>query len=54
VEFYVNDALLATDTAAPYLVYWNTRRIAPGAYVIKAVAYDASGNSATATVTTTR
>ncbi len=54
VEFYVNEALLATDTATPYVVYWNTRRTAPGSYVIKAVAYDASGNSATATVTTTR
>jgi spore germination protein len=54
VEFYVNDTLLATDTAAPYVVYWNTRRIAPGIYVIKAVAYDASGNSASATVTATR
>jgi spore germination protein len=54
VEFYVNDALLATDTTAPYVVYWNTRRIAPGAYVIKAVAYDPSGNSSTATVTATR
>jgi len=54
VEFYVNEALLATDTAAPYVVYWNTRRTAPGSYVIKAVAYDASGNSATAAVMTTR
>ena len=54
VEFYVNDALLATDTAAPYVIYWNTRRTPPGAVVIKAVAYDASGNSATDTVTATR
>jgi hypothetical protein len=54
VGFYVNDALLAIDTAAPYIVYWNTRRTAPGAVVIKAVAYDGRGNSATDTVTTTR
>jgi spore germination protein len=54
VEFYINDALFATDTSAPYVVYWNTRRTAPGAYVIKAIAYDASGNSAAATVTATR
>jgi hypothetical protein len=54
VEFYINDALFATDTSAPYVVYWNTRRIAPGAYVIKAIAYDASGHSATAAVTVTR
>ena len=54
VEFYINDALFATDTSAPYVVYWNTRRIAQGAYVIKAIAYDASGHSATAAVTVTR
>jgi spore germination protein len=52
VEFYVNDAFLATDTAAPYVIYWNTRGTASGAYTIKAIAYDTSGNSATATVTT--
>ena len=54
VEFYINDALFASDTSAPYVVYWNTRRTAPGAYVIKAIAYDPSGNSAAATVTATR
>lgn len=54
VEFYVNGALLATDTAAPYVAYWNTRRVAAGAYAIAAVAYDASGNSATAAVTVNR
>ena len=54
VEFYVNDGLLATDTAAPYVVYWNTRRVPPGTYVIKGVAYDARGNSAAAKVTTFR
>jgi spore germination protein YaaH len=54
VEFYINDALFATDTSAPYVVYWNTRRTAPGAYVIKAVAYDPNGNSAAATVTAIR
>jgi spore germination protein YaaH len=54
VEFYVNGGLLATDTAAPYVVYWNTRRIPPGSYVVKVVAYDARGNSASAEVTTFR
>jgi spore germination protein YaaH len=54
VEFYINDALFATDTSAPYVVYWNTRRTVPGAYVIKAIAYDASGHSAAAAVTVTR
>ena len=54
VEFYVNGGLLATDTAAPYVVYWNTRRIPSGTYVVKAVVYDAAGNSASAEVTTFR
>jgi spore germination protein len=54
VEFYVNDVFLATDTTAPYLVYWNTRRTPPGTYTIKAIAYDTSGNSAAAVVTTYR
>ena len=54
VEFYVNDVFLATDTTAPYVVFWNTRRTAPGVYVMKAVAYDTSGNSAAATVRTYR
>lgn len=52
VEFHVNDALLSIDTTSPYVAYWNTRRTAPGVYVIKAVAYDARGNSAVSTVTT--
>ena len=54
VEFYVNNTFLATDTAAPYTVDWNTRGTAAGAYTIKAIAYDTSGNSATATVTAYR
>jgi len=54
VEFYVNDGLLASDSSPPYVVYWNTRRAAPGPYEIKAIAYDAIGNSSAATVTATR
>lgn len=54
VDFYVNDVFLATDTTAPYTIYWNTRGTASGAYTIKAIAHDTSGNSATAAVTTYR
>lgn len=54
VEFYVNDVLFRTDTTAPFVVYWNTQPAASGTYVIRAVAYDTSGNSATALVTTHR
>jgi len=51
VEFYINNTLFASDQTAPYLVYWNTRRAATTT-VIKAVAYDTSGNATAAQVTT--
>jgi hypothetical protein len=51
VEFYVNGALLSSDTTAPYVVYWNTNRALDGANLIVAVAYDAAGNSNAAQVT---
>jgi spore germination protein len=54
VELYVNGALLASDTTSPYVAYWNTHRAAAGPHVIKAVAYDAGGNSAASSVTAYR
>ena len=51
VEFYVNGSLLGTDTSSPYSVTWNTQSAKRGANVIEAVAYDSSGNSASARVT---
>ena len=51
VDFYVNGSLLASDTAAPYAVWWNTRRALSGANVIDAVARDRTGNSSSARVT---
>jgi spore germination protein YaaH len=50
VEFYINGVLVASDTTAPYVIYWNTRRAA-AANVIQAVAYDTSGNRTVAQVT---
>ena len=44
VEFYVNGALQAADTATPYLYSWNTSALAAGAYTLMAKAYDAAGN----------
>ena len=44
VEFYVNGALQATDTAAPYLYSWNTTGLAAGTYTLMAKAYDAANN----------
>jgi hypothetical protein len=54
VEFYLNGALQATLTSAPYQFSWNTLAIANGPYIISAKGYDAAGNigqSASITVT---
>ena len=51
VDFYVNSSLLATDTTSPYSASWNTQRASRGANLIEAIAYDPSGNSASARVT---
>ena len=53
VEFYVNDTLESTDTAAPYQYDWNTGGLPETAYTLKAVAWDAAGNSAEDSVTVT-
>jgi len=47
VEFFVNGALQATDTAAPYLFSWDTSSLAPGSYTLSAKAYDAATNVTT-------
>jgi hypothetical protein len=55
VEFYVDGALLATNTATPYLTNWNTANAANGPHTLTAKAYDAAGNvgtSAAVNVTT--
>jgi spore germination protein YaaH len=51
VEFFVNGALLTSDATAPYSVWWNTQRANRGSNVIEVVAYDRSGNRASARVT---
>ena len=51
VEFYANGSLLSVDTSSPYSVTWNTQRANKGANLIETVAYDSSGNSASARVT---
>jgi len=44
VEFFVNGALKATSTSAPYGFSWNSGTVANGAYTLSAKAYDAAGN----------
>jgi len=53
VEFYVNDVLKSTDPTAPYEYDWNTGGLSETAYTLKAVAWDAAGNSAENSVTVT-
>jgi hypothetical protein len=54
VEFYVNGALLSSDTSSPYAVLWNSASVADGSVALTAKAYDAASNvttSATDTIT---
>ncbi|MCC7382839.1 MAG: PHB depolymerase family esterase [Deltaproteobacteria bacterium] len=47
VEISINGQLKSTVTAAPYRFSWNTSTEANGSYAIRAVAFDAAGNSST-------
>ena len=45
VEFYIQDALKATSTVAPYEYIWDTTTASDGTYTITSKAYDIIGNS---------
>jgi hypothetical protein len=47
VEFYVDNALKSTSTAAPYQWSWNTTSSANGSHSLTSKAYDAAGNVGT-------
>jgi hypothetical protein len=49
VAFYIDSALVLTDTASPYSYTWATTSYANGAHSIYAIAKDAAGNSKTST-----
>ena len=53
VEFYVDGALLARDTSAPYAANWNLRRATAGAHSIRVRAIDARGNAVEKAITVT-
>ncbi|KAA0890514.1 Ig-like domain-containing protein [Oryzomonas rubra] len=44
VEFYANNVLQSSSSAAPYSFSWNTASVANGSYSLSAKAYDAAGN----------
>ncbi|KFE67540.1 Flagellar hook-length control protein FliK [Hyalangium minutum] len=47
VEFFVDGALVGTDTASPYSFAWNSASVANGSHALMAKAYDAAGNVGT-------
>ncbi|MFP2957627.1 M20/M25/M40 family metallo-hydrolase [Myxococcus sp. 1LA] len=47
VEFLVDDALIATDTTAPYSFNWDTAAASNGSHTLKARAVDGAGNPET-------
>lgn len=44
VELYVDGALTATSTSAPFTLKWNARKAAKGPHTLQCRAYDAAGN----------
>lgn len=53
VEFYVNNTLKATKTAAPYEYTFDSKSVSNGSVTVKAKAYDAANNTAEATINVT-
>ena len=47
VVLYVDGALTATSTTAPFTTKWNSRKAAPGAHSLQTKAYDAASNVGT-------
>lgn len=56
VQFYIDGALVSTDSSAPYSYSWSVLKVEDGQHVIKAVATDQAGRVAekTATITLSR
>jgi len=47
VDLLANNAMIATTNVAPYKMTWSTASYPNGSVTLKAMAYDAAGNSAT-------
>jgi poly(hydroxyalkanoate) depolymerase family esterase len=47
VEFFVDGALVGSDTSSPYSFAWNSASVANGSHALMAKAYDAAGNVGT-------
>ena len=53
VEFYIDNQLKFTDSSTPYEFDWDTLGDTEGAHALKAVAFDAKGNTASAKLSVT-
>lgn len=53
VEFYIDGALLSSDSSAPYSTDWDTLSTSDGNHSIEAVASDAAGNNASSSISVT-
>ena len=53
VRFWVDGTYIGYDTSAPYSRMWNTTQFSNGTHVIKARAYDGSGNGTDSIITVT-
>jgi hypothetical protein len=53
VEFCADNFLMASWSTAPYIYKFSANRLARGAHVLKAIAYDAFGNSAETSINVT-
>lgn len=53
VDFAVDGTTLGSDSSAPYTHPWDTATYANGPHTVRAVAFDAAGNTATDTVSCT-
>ncbi|HWP99702.1 MAG TPA: carbohydrate-binding protein, partial [Vicinamibacterales bacterium] len=54
VDFYVDDALAAVDSSAPYRWTWDTRGVADGAHTLEARAHDIAGRRGSSGVVSVR
>src|SRR5205814_2295862 len=53
VELRANTTLVGTKTTAPYQFNWDSTTVADGSVTLTASAFDAAGNTATATISVT-
>jgi len=52
VDFFVDGALVGTDTSSPYSIGWNSTTVANGSHTFTARATDSSGNATTSAAVT--